>query len=59
MYMSIILILLPAEIMLLDGSLLVFKFAADLQFYVVASADNMNELIIANVLMGFFECTDI
>ena len=45
--------------MLLDGSILVFKFIADLQFYVVANANNVNELIIANVLMGFFECTKV
>lgn len=47
------------EIMLLDGSILVFKFIADLQFYVVANANNVNELIIANVLMGFFESANI
>ena len=44
------------DVQLLDNSLLVFKFIADLQFYAVAGK-SMNELVLASVLVGFTECT--
>ena len=44
------------DIQLLDSSLMVFKFVADLQFYAVAGT-GMNEMVLASVLTGFYECT--
>lgn len=41
-----------AEITLLDGYIVVYKFVQDLHFFVTAG-DDENELIIANVLQGF------
>ena len=43
------------DIQLLDNSLMVFKFVADLQFYAVAGT-SMNEMVLASVLTGFYEC---
>ncbi|CAM0950769.1 hypothetical protein ACUV84_037964 [Puccinellia chinampoensis] len=41
-----------AEITLLDGYIIVYKFVHDLHFFVTAG-DDENELIISNVLQGF------
>ncbi|KAF3778967.1 Coatomer subunit zeta-2 [Nymphaea thermarum] len=47
-----------AEITLLDNYVLVYKFAADLHFF-VTGGDNENELILAAVLQGFFDAVGI
>ena len=47
-----------AEITLLDQHVLVYKFAADLHFYVCGSADE-NEIILATVLNGFFDAVSL
>lgn len=47
-----------AEAGIFDGVLVVYRFAADLHFYVVASEDE-NELIIAQALTSFFDAVGL
>eukprot|EP00850_Spirogloea_muscicola_P010037 SM000058S18467 [mRNA] locus=s58:32415:33736:- [translate_table: standard] len=47
-----------AEIGMFDGFVVVYKFAADLHFY-VTGGDEENELILATVLQAFFEAVSI
>eukprot|EP00850_Spirogloea_muscicola_P006441 SM000030S11450 [mRNA] locus=s30:699532:700836:- [translate_table: standard] len=47
-----------AEIGMIDGFVVVYKFAADLHFY-VTGGDEENELILATVLQAFFEAVSI
>lgn len=47
-----------AEIALLDQHVLVYKFAADLHFYVCGAAEE-NEIILATVLNGFFDAVSL
>ena len=47
-----------AEIALLDQHVLVYKFAADLLFYVCGAAEE-NEIILATVLNGFFDAVSL
>lgn len=50
-------LLYSAEIGLYDGYIVVFKFVADLHFYVTGGEDE-NELILASVLSAFFDATN-
>ena len=47
-----------AEIILVDDKVVVYKFAADLHFYVTGSADE-NEIILSTVLNGFFDAVSL
>lgn len=47
-----------AEIGIFDGYIVVYKFVADLHFY-VTGGDDENELILATVLQAFFEAVSI
>ncbi|XP_072986728.1 coatomer subunit zeta-2-like [Typha latifolia] len=47
-----------AEITMFDSYIVVYKFAQDLHFFVTAG-DDENELILANVLQGFFEAVGL
>lgn len=49
---------LAAEIAMLDGYIVVYKFIQDLHFFVTGGEDE-NELIIATVLQGFFDAVGI
>ncbi|URE21505.1 hypothetical protein MUK42_11933 [Musa troglodytarum] len=52
------LILSNAEIAMLDGYIVVYKFIQDLHFF-VTGGDDENELIIATVLQGFFDAVGL
>lgn len=47
-----------AEIGLLDGYIVVYKFISDLHFYVTGGEDE-NEIIVATVLQGFFDAVSL
>ncbi|URE21507.1 hypothetical protein MUK42_11933 [Musa troglodytarum] len=47
-----------AEIAMLDGYIVVYKFIQDLHFF-VTGGDDENELIIATVLQGFFDAVGL
>ncbi|XP_037494926.1 coatomer subunit zeta-1 [Jatropha curcas] len=47
-----------AEITMLENSIIIYKFVQDLHFFVTGSEDE-NELILANVLQGFFDAVGL
>ncbi|XP_065876887.1 coatomer subunit zeta-1-like [Euphorbia lathyris] len=47
-----------AEITMLENSIIVYKFAQDLHFFVTGGEDE-NELILATVLQGFFDAVGL
>ncbi|XP_072962055.1 coatomer subunit zeta-2 isoform X1 [Typha angustifolia] len=47
-----------AEITMFDGYIVVYKFVHDLHFFVTAG-DDENELILANVLQGFYDAVGL
>lgn len=48
----------PAEITMFDGYIVIYKFIADLHFF-VSGGDDENELIISTVLQAFFDAVGI
>lgn len=51
-------VLYAAEIAMLESSVVVYRFAQDLHFF-VTGGDNDNELILATVLQGFFDAVTL
>ncbi|RZS02971.1 hypothetical protein BHM03_00033092 [Ensete ventricosum] len=57
-YADLVLSPFTAEIAMLDGYIVVYKFIQDLHFF-VTGGDDENELIIATVLQGFFDAVGL
>lgn len=55
---DVIVFLITAEITMLESNIIVYKFVQDLHFF-VTGGDDENELILTNVLQGFFDAVTL
>lgn len=55
---DVMLIIIAAEITLLENNIVVYKFVQDLHFF-VTGGDDENELILSSVLQGFFDAVTL